>query len=165
MTLGRLAVDDDGGGDAVLLFGPLYHLTKRADRVGVRCSEAVSCGSTRADSCSSLAISRFASLLDGLSREFLFDAPLPIDRRAGLATTVSIATRSETPHWFTTAYFHHPADLPGEAATSRGWTVFEVVGVEGVAGWFHAISQIAGTTLFSGRRSSSPREPPSPSLP
>ena len=83
------------------------------------------------------AISRFASLLDGLSREFLFDlrfrSIVEQDLRDG-----QHRNPERTPHWFTTAYFHHPADLPGEAA-SAGLDCLEVVGVEGVAGWFHAI--------------------------
>lgn len=40
-----------------------------------------------------------------------------------------------TPEWFTTAYFHHPSELPGEA-DDAGLRCVEVLGVEGIAGWF-----------------------------
>jgi hypothetical protein len=80
------------------------------------------------------AISRFASLLDGLSREYLVDPRFrPIverDLRDG-----QHRNPERVPHWFTTAYFHHPSELP-EEATSAGLSCVEVLGVEGVAGWF-----------------------------
>jgi len=38
------------------------------------------------------------------------------------------------PHWFTTAYFHHPEELRAEVADA-GLEVLELVGVEGLAGF------------------------------
>lgn len=38
------------------------------------------------------------------------------------------------PHWFTTAYFHHPEELRAEVADA-GLEVVELVGVEGLAGF------------------------------
>ena len=38
------------------------------------------------------------------------------------------------PDWFTTAYFHRPAELHAEVA-GAGITDVSVVGVEGLAGW------------------------------
>jgi sugar phosphate isomerase/epimerase len=38
------------------------------------------------------------------------------------------------PHWFTTADFHHPAELRAELERA-GLEVVELVGVEGLAGW------------------------------
>jgi hypothetical protein len=37
------------------------------------------------------------------------------------------------PHWFTTAFFHHPEELRAEVADA-GLEVLELVGVEGLAG-------------------------------
>jgi ubiquinone/menaquinone biosynthesis C-methylase UbiE len=123
---------ESSSADAVLLLGPLYHLTDRADRVQAL-SEArrvVRPGGPVFVA----AISRFASLLDGLSRGFLVDPQfrsiVEQDLRDG-----QHRNPTRTPHWFTTAYFHHPAELPDEAADA-GLTCVEVVGVEGVAGWF-----------------------------
>jgi hypothetical protein len=38
------------------------------------------------------------------------------------------------PHWFTTAFFHHPEELRAEVADA-GLEVLELVGVEGLAGF------------------------------
>jgi SAM-dependent methyltransferase len=122
---------ETGSADAVLLLGPLYHLTDRADRVRAltEARRVVRPGGPVFVA----AISRFASVLDGLSRGFLADpefrSMVEQDLRDG-----QHRNPSRTPHWFTTAYFHHPAELPDEAADA-GLTCVEVVGVEGVAGW------------------------------
>jgi len=122
---------EEGAVDAVLLFGPLYHLTERGDRLRalaeakrvVRPGGLVSLG----------AISRFASLFDGLARGFLFDdAFLPIARR-DLADGQHRGVGA-LPHSFTTAFFHHPDELRAEAVES-GLEVQELVGLEGLAGW------------------------------
>jgi SAM-dependent methyltransferase len=126
----RLAVGDDSV-DAVLLLGPLYHLIERDDRV-LALREA--CRAVRPGGfVFAAAISRFASLLDGLRREFLTDprfrAIVEQDLRDG-----QHRNPDRVPHWFTTAYFHHPAELSDEASEA-GLDCVEVVGVEGVAGW------------------------------
>ncbi|MGH9185165.1 MAG: class I SAM-dependent methyltransferase [Acidimicrobiales bacterium] len=118
--------------DAVLLLGPLYHLTERADRV--RALEEATRVVRPGGMVFVAAISRFASLLDGLSREFLFDprfrSIVEQDLRDG-----QHRNPDRVPHWFTTAYFHHPSELP-EEAMAAGLDCLEVVGVEGVVGWF-----------------------------
>jgi SAM-dependent methyltransferase len=128
----RALAADDESVDAVLLLGPLYHLTARTDRVRAlaEAGRVVRPGGVVFGA----AISRFASLLDGLSREFLADPRFrPIverDLREG-----QHRNPERVPHWFTTAYFHHPSELSDEAADA-GLSCVEVVGVEGVAGWF-----------------------------
>ncbi|HLX87714.1 MAG TPA: hypothetical protein VKR22_04540, partial [Acidimicrobiales bacterium] len=79
------------------------------------------------------AISRFASLLDGLARDALFD---PAFRSIVERDLTDGQHRNPTnhPHWFTTAYFHHPEELRHEAIES-GLTVVELVGLEGLAGY------------------------------
>ena len=130
----RLAASDHTV-DAVLLLGPLYHLTERADRV-LALSEA--CRVVRPGGLVFVAaISRFASLLDGLSREFLIDprfrSIVERDLRDG-----QHRNPDRVPDWFTTAYFHHPSELPDEASAA-GLDCVEVVGVEGVTGWFRSL--------------------------
>ena len=44
------------------------------------------------------------------------------------------------PHWFTTAYFHHPDELRAELEHAD-LEVVELVGVEGLAGWLPHLSQ------------------------
>jgi SAM-dependent methyltransferase len=118
--------------DAVLLLGPLYHLTDRADRL--RALEEAARVVRPGGPVFVAAISRFASLLDGLRRGFLFDprfrAIVEQDLRDG-----QHRNPDRVPHWFTTSYFHHPSELPDEACAA-GLDCIEVLGVEGVAGWF-----------------------------
>lgn len=122
----------DDSADAVLLLGPLYHLTERADRLRAlqEAGRVVRPGGVIV----AAAISRFASLIDGLSREFLFDPAfrsiVERDLRDG-----QHRNPDRRPHWFTTAYFHYPDELAVEAGEA-GLECVEVVGVEGIAGWF-----------------------------
>jgi SAM-dependent methyltransferase len=123
--------------DAVLLFGPLYHLTERADRIQAlrEAARVVRPGGV----VFTAAISRFASLFDGLAREFLFDP----DFRAIVERDLHDGQHrnpQRRPHWFTTAYFHHPDGLRAELEEA-GLTVVELVGVEGMAGWLPQLSQ------------------------
>jgi ubiquinone/menaquinone biosynthesis C-methylase UbiE len=117
--------------DAVLTLGPLYHLVERADRVAAlgEARRVVEPGGLVATA----AISRFASLIDGLVREFLFE---PEFRRIVRRDLVEgrHANPDNRPHWFTTAFFHHPDELH-EEITDAGLEVVELVGVEGIAGW------------------------------
>jgi ubiquinone/menaquinone biosynthesis C-methylase UbiE len=123
--------------DAVLLFGPLYHLTARADRVRSLCEAArvVRVGGLVFVA----AISRFASLFDGLARGLLFEDGFPevVERDLRDGQHRNPARR---PHWFTTAYFHRPDDLRAEA-TEAGLDVVELVGLEGLAGWLPALAE------------------------
>jgi hypothetical protein len=79
------------------------------------------------------AINRFASLFDGLAREFLFDVEF-----ADIVRRDLVEGRHENPRhrpqWFTTAFFHRPDELR-EELTDADIDVVEVVGVEGLAGW------------------------------
>jgi hypothetical protein len=101
------------------------------------------------------AISRFASLLDGLHREFLFDPEFHSIVERDLQDGQH-RNPSRRPHWFTTAYFHHPDELP-EEANAAGLEVVEVVGVEGIAGWLGRLFErwdnprIQEGILFSAR--------------
>jgi ubiquinone/menaquinone biosynthesis C-methylase UbiE len=121
----------DASVDAALVLGPLYHLTDRADRVRAL---AEARRVVRGDGVVfAAAIARFASLFDGLVRGFLFEPGFTemVDR-----DLLDGRHRNPTnrPEWFTTAYFHRPEELAGEARDA-GLDVVEVVGVEGMAGW------------------------------
>jgi ubiquinone/menaquinone biosynthesis C-methylase UbiE len=122
---------EDASVDVVLLFGPLYHLTERADRLAAL-GEAIRV--VRAGGMVAVAaISKFASLFDGLAREFLFDADfVPIVER-DLAEGQH-RNPDERAHWFTTAFLHHADELRVEMVDA-GLDVVDVVGLEGLAGW------------------------------
>jgi SAM-dependent methyltransferase len=125
----RSLPDSDATADAVLLLGPLYHLTARADRVRAlaEARRVLRPGGPVV----AAAVSRHASLLDGLFRALVDDPAfvsiLERDLRDG-------QHRNPTSRldYFTTAYFHRPDELAAEAAEAslefRG-----VVAVEGPA--------------------------------
>ena len=121
----------DNSFDGVLVLGPLYHLIERKDRIQAL-REAVRVVRP-AGLVAVAAISRFASLFDGLARGFLFDPEFrPIvdrDLREG-----QHRNPDSRPNWFTTAYFHHPRELRQEIQ-EVGLMVLDLVGVEGLAGW------------------------------
>jgi SAM-dependent methyltransferase len=120
---------EDGRVDAVLLLGPLYHLTERADRLAAlqEARRVLRPGGLLF----AAGISRFASLLDGLVEDLLSD---PDFERIVERDLQDGQHRNPTAHdYFTTAFFHLPAELAGEV-TDAGFSLVELVGVEG-PGW------------------------------
>jgi ubiquinone/menaquinone biosynthesis C-methylase UbiE len=116
--------------DAVLLLGPLYHLTDAGDR-GQALGEArrvLRPGGVLV----AAAISRFASTHDGLRTGWLaepgFEAMVEGDVSEG-----QHRNPSDRPEWFTTAYFHAPDELRDEVARA-GLEPLELLAVEGPAG-------------------------------
>jgi ubiquinone/menaquinone biosynthesis C-methylase UbiE len=126
----RLALPD-GGFDCALVLGPLYHLVGRSDRVAAltEVRRVVRPGGVVAIA----AISRFASLFDGLAREFIFEPEFReiVGHDLADGRHVNPANR---PHWFTTAFFHRPEQLEDEIAAA-GLSLVTLVGIEGLAGW------------------------------
>src|SRR5262249_4601925 len=94
--------------DAVLEFGPLYHLTNDQDRLlALRESFRVLKSGARVFVA---AISRFASLLDGISRDLLSDAAFRRIVDGDLAEGIH-RNDTERLDYFTTAKFHRPEEL------------------------------------------------------
>jgi SAM-dependent methyltransferase len=116
--------------DTLLLLGPLYHLTDRADRL--RALEEARRVLRPGGLLFAAAICRFASLFDGLFRGFLEDAPFASivarDLREGQHRNPT--ARKD---YFTTAFFHHPKELE-EEVSEAGLVVREILGIEG-PGW------------------------------
>ena len=115
--------------DAVLLLGPLYHLPERPDRIAaleeslrvLRPGGILFCA----------AISRFASLLDGLKKGYLFNPELSKivlkDLNEGRHENPDM-----DPRYFTTACFHRSEELE-EEITEAGFNLVKTVGLEGPA--------------------------------
>lgn len=123
--------------DAALLFGPLYHLTDEKDRIrALREASRV----VRPDGPVAIAaVSRFASLFDGLGRQFLFDPDFEAIVRGDLANGQH-RNPEDRPHWWTTAYLHHPEQLRHEVEQA-GLVVRELVGVEGLAAYLPQLAE------------------------
>jgi ubiquinone/menaquinone biosynthesis C-methylase UbiE len=131
-TLGnaRELPSDDSAYDAVLLLGPLYHLPDRADRL-TALTEAARVA--RPDGpVVAAAISRFASLLDGLKTGALSDPDFQAIVKRDL-TSGRHVNPTGRPEYFTTAYFHHPDELRDEIAAA-GLHLEALFGIEG-PGW------------------------------
>jgi ubiquinone/menaquinone biosynthesis C-methylase UbiE len=117
----------DASADAVLLFGPLYHLTERADRVkALREAHRVLRAGGRVFAA---AISRFASLMDGFSRDFVGDPRFVEILRQDLKDGQH-RNPTDNPQYFTTTFFHHPDELRQEIEDA-GFTFEKSVAVEG----------------------------------
>jgi SAM-dependent methyltransferase len=114
--------------DAVLLLGPLYHLTGRGDRIqALREARRVL---RPGGLLFAVGIGRFASLLSGMVDNFLGDPEARViverDLRDG-------QHRNPTDKdYFTTAFFHRPEELTSEVS-EVGFDVVELLGVEGPA--------------------------------
>jgi ubiquinone/menaquinone biosynthesis C-methylase UbiE len=121
---------DDGSVDIVLLFGPLYHLVRKNERLKAL-SEA-----RRVLKPGGLlfaaAVSRFTSALDGSLRGFIEDPGfmriIERDLRTG-----QHRNPTNKPEYFTTAFFHHPHELKNEVERAKFGSV-KVYAVTGF-GW------------------------------
>ena len=116
--------------DAVIMLGPLYHLTERADRVKALSEARRVCRDGGV--ILAAAISRWASTLDGMLYGDLADPTFAViaanDRRDG-----QHRNPTDNPNWFTTAYFHAPAELAHECSDA-GLTHEATLAIEG-PGW------------------------------
>ena len=121
---------DQACADAVLLLGPLYHLTEAADRTRAlrEARRVLRPGGLLA----AAAITRFASTLDGVAQGFLLEPGFEEIVERDLADGQH-RNPGEHPGWFTTAYFHRPEELEREVAAA-GFDVTAVVAIEGAVG-------------------------------
>jgi ubiquinone/menaquinone biosynthesis C-methylase UbiE len=119
--------------DVVLQLGPLYHLIERAHRLqALREARRVLVAGGRVFAAG---ISRFASALDGISRDLFASEAFQAIVKRDLSEGVH---RNDTDRleYFTTAKFHQPEELRMELIEA-GFANIEILGVEG-PGWLFA---------------------------
>jgi SAM-dependent methyltransferase len=119
----------DASADAVLLLGPLYHLTDADDRS--RALREAARVHAPGGALIAAAISRYASALDGLARGLSKDPAFRTIRDRDLREGQHRNPTGKI-DYFTTAYFHRPDDLALELE-SAGLKDVIVLGVEGPA--------------------------------
>jgi SAM-dependent methyltransferase len=121
----------DGSADVVLLFGPLYHLVERDERLAAlrEARRVLRPGGLLA----AAVISRAASTGDGLRYALLdeegFEAIAERDVREGRHVVPE-----HRPELFTTTYFHWPEEAV-EELREAGLTEVEAFAIEGLAAW------------------------------
>jgi SAM-dependent methyltransferase len=129
--------EGDGSYDAVLLLGPLYHLTERADRVRAL---AEAHRVTRPDGIVAAAvISRYASTFDGFFRGFADKPGFTALMTEDLATGQHRNPGAD-PDSFTTAYFHDAAGIASEI-TDSGLRLHDLLPIEGPLHWAPGIEE------------------------
>lgn len=117
----------DDSFDVVLVMGALYHLQSRTDRLACvrEAHRVLKPGGVLV----AAYIGRWASLFDGYRYGFVADA-----RFAAILDEDLTSGRHENPFdrpaWFTTSYFHTPAEIPEELA-AVGFEDIHVLPVEG----------------------------------
>jgi ubiquinone/menaquinone biosynthesis C-methylase UbiE len=116
--------------DLVLLFGPLYHLTDRNERVKAL-SEAKRVLKPGGILLAAV-ISRYASLFDGFKRDLINDDHFEKMLIKDLDTGVHL-NETNNPEYFTTARFHTPNEIKGEIMES-GMRFEKLIAVESF-GW------------------------------
>jgi SAM-dependent methyltransferase len=133
----RRLAEGDASYDAVLLLGPLYHLTERGDRI-LALAEARRV--TRPGGIVAAAvISRYAVMFDGFFRGYVdkprFTTLMMDDLRTG-----QHRNPGSDPGFFTTAYFHDRAGIASEI-TDSGLRLQDLLPVEGPLHWAPGIQE------------------------
>ncbi len=113
--------------DAVLFFGPLYHLVTRADRIRAiqEAYRVLKTGGTLL----AVGISRFASFVDGIARELVRDPEFVKILDQDLESGQHRNTTGKV-EYFTTAFLHHPDELQSEIEEG-GFKLENILGIEG----------------------------------
>ena len=119
----------DASVDAVLLLGPLYHLTEKGDRMAALAEalRTLKIGGV----IFAAGLSRFSSILDGLDESFV-DDPAFLEIVYRDLAEGQHRNPTDNPYYFTTAFLHRPNELRDEMIEA-GFVDAQVLAVEGVS--------------------------------
>lgn len=115
--------------DMALLFGPLYHLTEKQERV--KALSETRRIVKRGGFVLAAIISRYASLFDGFRRNLVDDDRFMTILNNDLQNGIHINT-TDNPEYFTTAFFHTRDEIKEEVKES-GLKLVKLIAVEGFA--------------------------------
>jgi len=113
--------------DAILFFGPLYHLTEKQDRIKALREAHRTLKSNGL--LFAVGISRFTSLVYGLREGFITDPEFT----KSIIQELKNGQHGNPPNkyeYFTTAYYHKPEDLKNELKEAR-FKVKSLLGIDG----------------------------------
>ncbi|CAM3657913.1 class I SAM-dependent methyltransferase [Occultella aeris] len=128
----------DASVDAVLMLGPLYHLTEAGDRaLSLREAHRVL---RPGGVLLAVGISRFASTIDGIGASYLASEEFAQIVAEDVATGHH-RNPDNVPGWFTTAYFHRPEELVAEVAAA-GFDADGPFAIEGPSGAAAAMAEL-----------------------
>jgi ubiquinone/menaquinone biosynthesis C-methylase UbiE len=119
----------DGSADAILLFGPLHHLTEQQARLQalIEAQRVLRPGGVLL----AMNVNRFASTFDGLFAGGYADPDFMAMADQDLQDGQHRAPPGKP--YFTTTFFHHPDELRSEIEAA-GFQIAQLLGVEGI-GW------------------------------
>ncbi len=123
--------------DITLLFGPLYHLLNKEDRL--RCLGEAYRVLKPNGFLFAVGISRYALLLDGLFEDFYTNDDFAITVMKNVMTGEHDNPK-QIQHYFTTAFFYHPQQFKDEVLAA-GFTIEDLYALEGPARLMHAFDQ------------------------
>lgn len=123
--------------DAILEFGPLYHLPDATDRA--KALQEAHRLLKPAGMVAVAGISRYASFMDGYFRDFVAD-PEFLHMMQHDMETGNHENHSGRFEFFTSAYFHHPQELKKELSQS-GFTNISLCALEGIAEYIPGIGE------------------------
>ena len=121
---------DDEQFDLVLLFGPLYHLQEKTDRI--KCIADAKRVLKKGGAILAATISRHASLFDGFWQGFIDDPAFENILKQDLEDGNHFNPVNH-PMYFTDAHFHTQKEIE-EEFTAAGFTEFNTIAIEGF-GW------------------------------
>ena len=128
---------ENGFADIVLLFGPLYHLVRKRERIKALAEayRVLRPGGLVFAS----AISKFTSALDGSNNGFIQDPAFMRIIKQDLKSGQHRNPRN-VPEYFTTSFFHHPKELE-EEIDQAGFKAVRIYALTGFAWLLHRLRE------------------------
>jgi ubiquinone/menaquinone biosynthesis C-methylase UbiE len=137
----------DSVADAILMFGPLYHVVHRAERL--KALKEASRTLKKNGILFAVGISRFASLIDGLIQGFNQDPEFVKIVEQDL-TDGQHRNPTDNLLYFTDAFFHRPEELATEVEEA-GFKLLNLAAIDGFGAWIPNLDKYWNDSAFKER--------------